>query len=264
MYLDVVHGHATWWIAPLGYISSAPLKYLLSYGSLINGLPRFCGPPGRINSDVVPASLSHGYSENGQEARTSQRLFMRSPRERTRRVVLLLNSVDRLGRTVEPSVLSVAQDIVSQAVSHGEKLLGDPALALTLFEEAAATVSKTAGEKLASGKPGIRDIRRYLFRVYLRRIGVEKKASLSFDQGTAAQSERHAQQTDQRDIDRHILLTEVLESCDTLTREIIYLRLEGCSWKEIEKRSGIPLNAASLRFSKTLRRLRNQFWRCDI
>ena len=189
---------------------------------------------------------------------------MRSPRERTRRIVLLLNSVDRLGRIVEPSVLSVAQEIASQAVSHGERLLGDPALALTLFEEAAATVSKTAGEKLASGKPSIRDMRSYLFRVYLRRIGIEKKASVSVDQATAEQWERHAQQTDQRNIERHILLKEVLESCDTLTREIIYLRLEGCSWKEIEKRSGIPLNAASLRFSKALRRLRNQFGRHDI
>src|SRR5580700_9001627 len=110
---------------------------------------------------------------------------MRSPRERTRRIVLLLNSVDRLGRTVEPSVLSVAQEIASQAVSHGVKLLGDPALALTLFEESAAIVSQTAGEKLASGKPGIRDVRSYLFRVYLRRIGTEKRASISLDQATA-------------------------------------------------------------------------------
>jgi DNA-directed RNA polymerase specialized sigma24 family protein len=184
---------------------------------------------------------------------------MRSPRERTRRAALLLNSVDHLGRTVEPSVLSVAQTIASQAVSHGERLLGDPALALTLFEEAAAIVSKTAGEKLASGEPAIRDIGSYLFRVYLRRIGIEKKTSLLLDQATAEQCEKHTQRTDQHDIERHILLREVLEGCDTLTREIFYLRLEGCSWKEIEKCSGIPLNAASLRFSKALRRLRDQF-----
>jgi len=189
---------------------------------------------------------------------------MRSPRERNRRVILLLNSVDRLGRTVEPPILSVAQEIASQAVSHGEKLLGDPALALALFEEAAATVSKAVGEKLASGKPGIRNMRSYLFRVYLRRIGIEKKASLSLDQATDELWERHAERTHQRDIERRILLKEVLESCDTLTREIFYLRLEGCSWKEIERRSGIPLNAASLRFSKALRRLRNQFGRYDI
>lgn len=189
---------------------------------------------------------------------------MRLPRERTRRDVLLLNSVDRLGRTVEPCVLSVAQDIASRAVTHGEKLLGDPALALTLFEEAAATVSRTVGQKLRSGKPGIRDMRSYLFRVYLRRIGIERRVSLSLDQVTEAQWARHAQGTDKHDIDRQILLKEVLESCDTLTREMFYLRLEGCSWKEIEKRFGIPLNAASLRFSKALRRFRNQFGRHHI
>jgi DNA-directed RNA polymerase specialized sigma24 family protein len=176
-------------------------------------------------------------------------------RERTRPVVLLLNSVDRLGRTVEPSVLSVAQEIASRAVSHGERLLGDPALALSLFEEAAATVSKTLTEKLVSGEPGIRDMRRYLFRVYLRRIGIERNVSLAFDDPTKEDWEKHAQGPEMNDIERDILLKEVLESCDTLTREIFYLKLEGCSWKEIEKHCGIPVNAASLRFSKALRQI---------
>jgi hypothetical protein len=133
---------------------------------------------------------------------------MRSPRERTRRLVLLLNSVDRFGRIVEPPVLSVAQEIASQAVSHGEKLLGDPALALTLFEEVAATVSKTIGEKLASGKPAIRGMRNYLFRAYLRRISIKKTASLSLDHATDEQWESHALRTHQRDIERQILLRQ--------------------------------------------------------
>jgi DNA-directed RNA polymerase specialized sigma24 family protein len=180
---------------------------------------------------------------------------MPSRRERTRSAVLLLNSVDRLGRIVEPTILSVAQEIAHQAVSYGEKLLGDPALALSLLEEAAATVSNTIADKLALGKPGIRDRRNYLFRVYLRRIGTERHVSLTFDDLTEEDWERHARQTDKSDIERDILLKEVLESCDTLTREIFYLKLDGCSWKEIEKRCGIPVNAASLRFSKALRQI---------
>lgn len=91
----------------------------------------------------------------------------------------LLNSVDLLGREIDPAVLSVAQESAPRAVSHGEKLLGDPALATSLFEEAAATVSKTINEKEASGKPRIRDMRGYLFRAYLRRISVERKANLA-------------------------------------------------------------------------------------
>jgi DNA-directed RNA polymerase specialized sigma24 family protein len=181
---------------------------------------------------------------------------MRPRRELTRPIALLLNSVDRHGRTVESSVLSVAQEIAPRAVSFGERLLGDPALALTLFEEVAAAVSRTLKEKLASGRPGIRDMRGYLFRAYLRRINVETKSTFAIKKASEELWDKNTGRPDESDIERRILLKEVLESCDTLTREILYLRLEGCSWKEIEKRCGIPLNAASLRFSKALRRLR--------
>lgn len=180
---------------------------------------------------------------------------MQPRRERTRPLALLLNAIDHLGRPVEPSVLSVAQEIAPRAVSHGEKLLGDPALAISLFEEAAATVSKTIKEKAASGKPRIRDVRGYLFRAYLRRISVERKASLALEHSTEEEWQKHAQQTDDSDIERHILVKELLETCDTLTREILYRKLEGCTGKEIEKFCGIPVNAANLRFSKALRRL---------
>lgn len=167
----------------------------------------------------------------------------------------LLNSVDLLGREIDPAVASVAQEIAPRAVSHGEKLLGDPALAISLFEEAAATVSKTIKEKEASGKPRIRDMRGYLFRTYLRRISVERKAHLALDDATEEEWQKQARQTDDSDIERQILVKELLESCDTLTREILYRKLEGCTGKEIEKFCGIPVNAVNLRFSKALRRL---------
>jgi RNA polymerase sigma factor (sigma-70 family) len=160
--------------------------------------------------------------------------------------------------------LSVAQEIVHRAVSLGEKLLGDPALALTLFEEVAATVSKALTEKLPAEKASIRDMRGYLFRAYLRRINIERKVTVALNDSTQEEQEKHTRRSSESNIERQILLSEVLKSCDTLTREIFYLRLEGCSWREIGKRCGIPLNAASLRFSKALRRLRNEFRREDV
>lgn len=167
----------------------------------------------------------------------------------------LLNSVDLLGREIDPAVLCIAREIAPRAVSHGEKLLGDPALAISLFEEAAASVSKTIKEKESSGKPRIRDMRGYLFRAYLRRIGVEKRANLALDDATEEEWQKHAPQTHDSDIERQILMKELLETCDTLTREVLYRKLEGCTGKEIEKFCGIPVNAANLRFSKALRRL---------
>jgi DNA-directed RNA polymerase specialized sigma24 family protein len=180
---------------------------------------------------------------------------MSSKREMKPATPFLLNDKDHRGRPIASPLLSVAQEIAPRAVNHGEKLLGDPALALSLFKEAAATVSNTIVAKQASGKPGIRDLRNYLFRVYLRRIDTERKASLTFEDATERDWEKHAQRLDKIEVERDILFKEVLKSCDTLTREIFYLKLEGCSWKEIEKRCGIPVNAASLRFSKALRQL---------
>ena len=40
-------------------------------------------------------------------------------------VCYLLNSVDRLGRTINPKVLAVAHEIGPRAVAYAERLLGD-------------------------------------------------------------------------------------------------------------------------------------------
>lgn len=38
---------------------------------------------------------------------------------------LLLNAVDRLGRPIEPCVLSVAQEMAPQALSYAENFIGE-------------------------------------------------------------------------------------------------------------------------------------------
>ena len=72
--------------------------------------------------------------------------------------------------------MSVAQEIGPSAVRYAEKLLGDPALAITLFEEAAATVSQTHRERAARGKPDVKDMRGYLFLAYIRCVRKERRA----------------------------------------------------------------------------------------
>src|SRR5580704_6885447 len=89
--------------------------------------------------------------------------------------LFLLNAVDHLGRPIDPSVLSVAQEVGPGAVRYAEKVLGDPALAISLFEETAATISQTRLEKAARGKPDVTDIRGYLFLAYMRRVRRQKR-----------------------------------------------------------------------------------------
>lgn len=181
---------------------------------------------------------------------------MRPHRKPTPNVPFLLNSVDHLGRPIDPTVLSVAQEIGPGAVRYAQKVVGDPALAISLFEETAATVSQTLREKAAKGKPDITDIRGYLFHSYMRRIKRQKRLETVLIDPDSLPLERQAQYADVQDVERSLFLAEALASCDAVTQNIVLRRLEGYSWKEIERRCGISSGAARERFSSTVKRLR--------
>ena len=181
---------------------------------------------------------------------------MRPHRKPTPEVPFLLNSVDHLGRPIDPTVLSVAQEIGPGAVRYAEKVLGDPALSISLFEETAATVSRTLRDKAAKGKPDVTDIRGYLFHSYMRRIKRQKRMVTVLTDPDSLPSERQAQYADVQDVERSLFLAEALASCDAVTQNIVLRRLEGYSWKEIERRCGISSGAARERFSSTVKRLR--------
>jgi hypothetical protein len=93
----------------------------------------------------------------------------------------LLNSADRLGRPIEPFVLSVAQETAPQAVSYVQKYLADRCVAINLLEEAAATVSQAVLAKRASNLPPIRDMRAYLYRAFLRRVSAYRQTELQVE-----------------------------------------------------------------------------------
>src|SRR5208283_155522 len=121
---------------------------------------------------------------------------MHPHRKPTINAPFLLNAIDHLGRAIDPSVLSVAQEIGPGAVRYAEKVVGDPALAISLFEETAATVSRTLREKAASGKPDVTDIRGYLFHSYMRRIKRQKRMEAVLTDPDSLPLERQAQYAD--------------------------------------------------------------------
>ena len=77
-----------------------------------------------------------------------------------------ISPVDCRGRAITPEVLSAAYEISGRALSHAEKVLDDPAAALSAFEETAAAVSR--GHNSAKGSVNIRNLPGYLFRAFLR------------------------------------------------------------------------------------------------
>lgn len=167
---------------------------------------------------------------------------MPSKRETTR-PALLLNSVDRLGRSIDPGVLAVAQEISQQALAYAEKIIGDPAIIQDLFEEAAAAVSEAVRTKKASGKPPVRDLRAYLFRVFLRRISQERRKQVASKNKSEWLYEQEQATHSITSLEMNLLLDEVMAACDKVTQEIALRRLEGHSWDEIGPRYGMSAHA---------------------
>ena len=166
-----------------------------------------------------------------------------------------LNVVAPSGRSIEPCVFSVAQGIADQAVSYAEKFLGDSCVAVNLLEEAAATVAEVIRAKEAAQIAPIRDVRRYLFRVFLRKVAEARRNETPYEEV----SQWHSHPCDDSrggGLDSQILLDQILGHFDSVTREMILRRIEGHSWGEIASEFGLSNHAARVRFSKALQWLR--------
>src|SRR5262245_53960384 len=82
----------------------------------------------------------------------------------------LLHSVDRHGRPIHPDVLVIARSIAIRAIPFAEGLIKDAALATSLLEESAASVSRVVRKRAQLNQPPIANLEAYLFRAFIRRV----------------------------------------------------------------------------------------------
>src|SRR5438067_1722897 len=158
-----------------------------------------------------------------------------------------LSAVAPSGRSIEPCVFLVAQGIADQAVSYAGKFLGDSCVAVNLLEEAAATVSEVIRAKEAAQIAPIRDVRRYLFRVFLRKVAEARRNETTYEE--VSQWHSHPSDDSHGDgLDSEILLDQILGYFDSVTREMILRRIEGHSWGEIASEFELSNHAARVRF----------------
>ncbi len=181
---------------------------------------------------------------------------MEPQRVRERPHPFLLNSVDCLGRAINGAVMSVAQEVGPRAVPYAERLLGDPATAISLFEEAAASVSEVIESGRGAGRAEVKNLSAYLFRTFVRRVTQERRKELALDRSIKEGEEIRVSSQEGCGLEAGVLLDEVMATCGREAREIAFRRLEGFSWKEIGAQFGISSHAAELRFSKALEQAR--------
>jgi DNA-directed RNA polymerase specialized sigma24 family protein len=168
----------------------------------------------------------------------------------------LLNEVDRSGRPIAPELLSAAREIGPRAIAYAENLIGDPAVAVTCLEEAAASVSAVIAEKLATGAPAVRNVSAYLFRTFINRIDKAKQKQTSLEQSLQKYGGTEFAPWEESREETRVLLNEIMAICGQVSGKIVMLHLEGWSWDEIAERFGISRHAAETRYRKALDRAR--------
>ena len=171
---------------------------------------------------------------------------------------VLVNPIDRRGRRINPAVLNAAEEIGQRALRHAERQLIDPAVAATLLEEAAATVSCAMSATSMSQHP-IRDLNSYLFRAFLRRVNKRRKRELCLAESLRTHAREAPSSVDPRlSLENKILIDEFLMQCDPATRDMLWRRMVGFSWKEIGVSYGVSSHAAESRFNQTLQKVRRK------
>jgi DNA-directed RNA polymerase specialized sigma24 family protein len=169
---------------------------------------------------------------------------------------LRISPIDRRGRAIGTSVLNAAEQIGRRAIDYAGQMLIDPAIAATLLEEAAATVSRTINSKRHSSQSGVLDLPSYLFRAFIRRVDRAKKRQLIQEAAITAHSAESPNSRDPKaDLDLKILIDELLTRSDSVTRDMFYRRIQGFSWNEIGSLYDISGHAAESRFSQAIRKL---------
>ena len=169
-----------------------------------------------------------------------------------------VNPVDRRGRPISPAVLNAAEEIGRRALRHAERLLIDPAVASNLLEEAAATVSRAMSAREISKDP-IRDLHSYLFRAFLRRVNKRRKRALFLAESLRVHALEAPNFFDPgRSIEDKILIDEFLTQCDPTTRDMLWRRMVGFSWKEIGRSYKIASHAAESRFNQAFQKTRRR------
>ncbi len=167
-----------------------------------------------------------------------------------------ISPVDRLGRRISPSVLDAAEGVGRRAIEYAEREQIDPAVAATLLEEAAATVSRALDAKRHRTQNTVRDLPSYLFLAFIRRVNRTKKRQLLLEDAVRVRSAGSHNSTDpEAELELKILVDELLTRCDPVTRDMFYRRIQGFSWKEVGSSYGISGHAAESRFNQALHKI---------
>jgi len=169
-----------------------------------------------------------------------------------------VSPVDPHGRPISPLVLTAAEEVSRRAIHYAERLQVDPAVAASLLEEAAATVSRSLRANHVHERP-VRDLESYLFRAFLRRLNrAKKRQSLLAETAVISPFLSRMSSDPRKTLEMKIFIDEFLMQCDPAMRDVLCRRIEGWSWKEIGWAYRTSSHAMESKFSQAVQRVRKK------
>jgi len=118
-------------------------------------------------------------------------------------------------------------------------------------------VSEVVRAKETAQNPPIRDMRAYLYRAFLRRVGEKERSEARLQEVLEDDLRLDEVMSVEASVETKLLLKQILSICDRKTRAIIWGRIEGHSWDEISYDVVMSNHAARLHYSKALRAIRD-------
>jgi DNA-directed RNA polymerase specialized sigma24 family protein len=168
-----------------------------------------------------------------------------------------ISPVDRLGRKIDPAVLTAVEQVLPVAVWYGSRILGDPAVIANLLEEAAAIISRRLQLQCSlADRQQIQNVPAYLLTCFKRKVNRAKRkevVTVSLDETVRPEA---ACVNPAAQFDLKILADEYLARCDFITIDMYWRRVEGYSWEEIGKTYEMSAHAAEKRFSQAFQQVR--------
>jgi len=170
----------------------------------------------------------------------------------------LVHSVDSRGRPIDPDVLNIARLIAARLIRFADELIKDSALATSMLEEAAVSVSRVIRKRTKLNEPPIARIEAYLFRAFIRRVNTARRKQILLWSAMISPNSSPGGRGHAEKVELKILADEFITRCDAVTRDMLYRRIQGFSWREIGKIYGISAHAAEARFSQRLKKVRRR------
>jgi len=173
---------------------------------------------------------------------------------------LWLNEIDEKGNPLDTEILKAARELSPAFLRYRQREIGCESLTNTIAQAAVEAASKAA-----HCQP-IENPRAYLFSVFTRKMNrvLDRQArNVALDDLPDDNFSKIMKTPNEKPIERHLSLLELLDCMDVETRRISNLRFQGYSMKEIAQRLSITRNCLSVRYRRGLvqatAKLQNRF-----